>query len=144
MDCVGPPAVASSDPSANAQEVDVSGSVDGAGAAEVIRQTLERVIEAGTVRRVFGEPVERDGVLVVPVARVRSIWGVGAGGPADVGGVGTGGVITAGPVGVYEVRDGAVRWVPALDVNRVALVGQLAFIVAALVLRSVARGRRRE
>jgi uncharacterized spore protein YtfJ len=29
-------------------------------------------------KAVFGDPVERDGVTVIPVARVR--WGVGAGG----------------------------------------------------------------
>ena len=33
-----------------------------------------------TVRRVFGEAYERDGVLVVPVARVTGVMGTGAGG----------------------------------------------------------------
>lgn len=38
-----------------------------------------------TVRRVFGEAYERDGVLVIPVARVRGGVGAGAGGGEGTG-----------------------------------------------------------
>ena len=109
--------------------------------AEAMRETVERALGAATVSRVFGEPIERDGVTVIPVARVRSMWGAG-GGPHDVGGIGGGGAVTAGPLGVYEIRQGAVRWVPAMDVGRIAMMGQLTAIVMLLVIRSVARSRR--
>jgi uncharacterized spore protein YtfJ len=33
---------------------------------------LNRVREVATVRQVFGEPYEKDGMLVVPVARIRA------------------------------------------------------------------------
>ena len=37
----------------------------------------ERLGASASASSVFGEPVERDGVTVIPVARVR--WGVGGG-----------------------------------------------------------------
>ena len=40
-------------------------------------------------KAVFGDPVERDGLTVIPVARVR--WGVGGGGGTGLDGSGTGG-----------------------------------------------------
>jgi uncharacterized spore protein YtfJ len=46
---------------------------------------LNRISEAMAasfgVREVYGEPIERDGVLVIPAARVWSSGGAGAGGP---------------------------------------------------------------
>lgn len=41
----------------------------------------EAVAESFGVREVYGEPIERDGVLVIPAARVWSSGGAGAGGP---------------------------------------------------------------
>ena len=31
---------------------------------------VDRLAEAATVRRAFGDPIERDGSLVIPVARI--------------------------------------------------------------------------
>jgi uncharacterized spore protein YtfJ len=41
----------------------------------------EAVAASFGVREVYGEPIERDGVLVIPAARVWSSGGAGAGGP---------------------------------------------------------------
>jgi uncharacterized spore protein YtfJ len=102
-------------------------------------QLLEGVREAMTVRRVFGDPIERDGTLVVPAAKVRG----GGGGGSDTAGNGGGGFgLSATPAGVYVMRDGDVRWEPAIDVNRIVLVGQVVAIVALLVLRSLLKSRR--
>jgi uncharacterized spore protein YtfJ len=81
--------------------------------------------DAVTVKRVYGEPVERDGVTVIPAAAVRG----GAGGGGDNEGNGGGGFgLAARPIGAYVIQDGNVRWRPAVDVNRVLL------LVAAVVL----------
>lgn len=102
-------------------------------------QMLEGVREAMTVRRVFGDPIERDGTLVVPAAKVRG----GGGGGGDNAGNGGGGFgLSATPAGVYVMRGGDVRWEPAIDVNRIVLVGQVVAIVALLVLRSLLKSRR--
>ena len=42
-----------------------------------VREILGRVVEAITVRTVFGEPITRDGLTVIPAARVRGTAGAG-------------------------------------------------------------------
>ncbi len=111
-------------------------------------EVLEQARETLTVRRVFGEPIERDGVVVVPVASVRGGAGAGSGEsgePAErAGGGGGGWGISARPAGVYVISGGDVRWQPALDLNRVILGGQIVAVIALLVARSVlGRLRRR-
>ena len=94
---------------------------------------LERARDAITVRRVFGDPIERDGVTVIPAAKVRG----GGGGGGDVQGNGGGGFgISASPAGAYVIKNGTVRWEPALDLNRTIFMGQVVGIVALLVIRS--------
>jgi len=103
------------------------------------KEILEHARDALTVRRVFGDPIEKEGVLIVPVARVMG--GAGSGSGEEGGGGGWGGV--AAPAGVYVIDGQDVRWQPAVDVNRVVLGGQVAFVVGLLVLRSILRARRR-
>lgn len=101
-----------------------------------------------TVRRVFGEAYQRDGVLVIPVARVAGMTGLGAGGGEGEGipmrpgrgdepagdastghgsghGGGGGWGLHVKPLGVYVVDGAGARWQPAIDVNRVMLGMQI-------------------
>ena len=80
---------------------------------------LQGARDAVSVRRVFGDPVEQDGLTVIPVARVMG-GGGGGGDNDDNGGGGFG--IAARPAGVYVIKDGQVSWRPAIDPVRVALV----------------------
>ncbi len=114
------------------------------------KEILDQASDTFTVRRVYGEPIERDGLLVVPVAKVSGGAGAGSGegrpsgeGPPQGSGAGGGWGGTARPVGVFVIGDGQVRWQPAIDLNRVILGGQVAFVVGLLVLRSILRARRR-
>jgi hypothetical protein len=105
---------------------------------------LEKVVkaqEAFTVRRVFGEPFEKDGVIVIPAARVQGAVGGGYGDDAESDGTGTGFAMNAKPFGVFTMKAGVVEWRPAVDVNRVILGGQLVAITALLVIRSLAKLR---
>jgi uncharacterized spore protein YtfJ len=107
-------------------------------------EILDRVRDTLNIRQVFGEPYERDGTLVVPVARVAGGGGGGGGQgdrPSEGSGRGGGGGFgfEARPVGAYVIRDGEVAWRPAVDVTRIALGGQMVAIVALLVLRGVIR-----
>ncbi len=108
-------------------------------------EQIGKAEEAFTVRRVFGEPYEKDGVTVIPTARVQGAVG-GGGGEApngQGGGTGTGFAMNTKPFGVFVMKDGEVTWRPAVDVNRMILGGQLVAITALLVLRSVIKARQK-
>jgi uncharacterized spore protein YtfJ len=98
---------------------------------------LDEVIEAAkdhiTVSRVFGEAYARDGVTVVPVARIYGGGGGGSGGDTAQQGEGGGIGFVARPVGVYVLRDGDVSWRPAVDANRVVTAVAVVLVVGALV-----------
>jgi uncharacterized spore protein YtfJ len=106
--------------------------------ANIVESTVANSLDAMHVRRVFGEPIERDGALYIPAARVR---GGGGGGGDTEGNGGAGFGLSAKPAGMYVIRDGTATWQPALDINRIVLGGQIVGIVALLVLRSILRRR---
>jgi uncharacterized spore protein YtfJ len=97
-----------------------------------VDEVLAGARDAITVKRVFGDPVETDGVTVIPAARLGG--GGGGGGDSDNNG-GAGFGLGARPVGAYVIKDGEVTWKPAIDVNRI--------IALALVLGIVLARRRR-
>ena len=118
-------------------------------------EVLTQARDAMTVKRVFGDPYEKDGITVIPVANLMG--GAGAGGGAEAGtrpesaaaedageasgdsGYGMGYGLRATPAGVYVIKDGEVEWKPALDTNRLTLQRAGVAIVALLVLRSIFR-----
>jgi uncharacterized spore protein YtfJ len=81
-----------------------------------------------TVRRVFGEPYEKDGTTIITAARVAGGGGGGGGhDSSDQEGEGAGFGLHARPSGAYVIRNGQVRWEPAIDLNRIlAVVGIVA------------------
>jgi Sporulation protein YtfJ (Spore_YtfJ) len=101
-----------------------------------VDELLSQTRDAITVSRVFGEPIEEDGVTVVPVAAVRG-GGGGGGDDEDNGGGGFG--VSARPVGVYVIEGGEVSWRPAVDPMRLALGGQLVGALAIAAAWSVGR-----
>ena len=99
-----------------------------------------------SVKRVYGDPYEKNGLTVIPAATVR---GGGGGGMGDHEGVDSGGGggfgLMARPSGAWIVEDGRAAWKPALDVNRIILGGQTIALAAILVTGRIllARTRRR-
>jgi uncharacterized spore protein YtfJ len=103
-----------------------------------IDELLDRAREAMTGRLVYAEPYEKDGLTIIPAARVVGGGGGGTGQDrtgrrGDGGGMG----LVARPVGAFVIHDGEVRWVPAVDVNRLAVT------IAGLVAGGWLVGRRR-
>ena len=87
---------------------------------------------------VFGDPFEKNGVTIIPAARISG----GAGGGGDeserqAGGVGFG--VSSRPVGAFVIKGEDVSWQPALDLNRVILMGQVVAIAALLTLRTIVK-----
>jgi uncharacterized spore protein YtfJ len=99
--------------------------------------------DAITVKRVFGEPYQQNGVTFIPAAVVRGGGGGGEGDPTEStpGGRGGGMGMSARPVGAYQIKGDEVTWVPAADLTKVIVTGQLVLMVALLVIRSIFRKR---
>jgi uncharacterized spore protein YtfJ len=111
---------------------------------ESIKQSFEAVKDSLTVRRVYGDPIERDGILIIPAAAVAG--GAGGGGGTDVAGNNGGGSgfgLKARPVGAFVVRDGDVRWEPVVDPVRQAELAVIATVLGLFMMRRMFRRRRR-
>jgi len=107
-----------------------------------IEELLVHATRPLEARMVYAEPVEKDGVTVIPAARVAG--GAGGGNGEDQRGQrGEGGGLglTARPAGVYVIKDGDVRWRPAVDVNRVIATAGMVAVAALLVVGRVLRAR---
>jgi len=114
-------------------------SVDAQERTQLVNDLLERIGDTvgrrAQVSAVFGEPVEREGLTVIPVARARFGFGGGGGSGAregdegSGGGGGGGGVVS--PVGYIEVRDGSAefkRIVSPIDLVPAIAAGSLAVL----------------
>jgi len=93
-----------------------------------LSRLAERLGAKAAASAVFGTPVERDGVTVIPVARVR--WGFGGGGGSgrkekDQDGWGGGGGVQAVPLGFIEVKDGGAQYRRVHDPLRLAIAALL-------------------
>lgn len=102
-----------------------------------IMEMIDRAQDSVTVGRVFGEPSTRNGITVIPVARIAGGGGGGSGkqegeraGEGSGGGFGLG----ATPAGVFVVTDDDVRWLPAIDFTKVIMGAQAVAIVTLLVI----------
>jgi uncharacterized spore protein YtfJ len=110
-------------------------------------KVLDDVRDAFTVagRQVFGEPYAKNGLTVIPVARVSGGGGGGGakGYPETPAPGGAGVAVEARPAGAFVIQGENVRWMPAFDLNRAIAGGVLLGIVATLSWRSVAKARAR-
>ena len=102
---------------------------------------LEGAKDVITAKRVIGEPYEKNGVTLIPV--VAAGGGGGGGGGTGPDGQGTGGGLglSVKPLGAFVIKGDDVRWLPAIDVTRVIIGGQLLSVVALLAIRSMVRSR---
>ena len=99
--------------------------------------------DAISVRRVFGEPYEKDGLTIVPVAVVAGGGGGGEGHDEDKhqGGEGGGFGVAGRPAGVYVIRGTEVKWEPAVDVSRIVTMLGVVAVAYLLTRPSVARSK---
>jgi uncharacterized spore protein YtfJ len=80
--------------------------------SRLLQRLVSQVGGHARVQAVFGDPVARDAVTVIPVARVR--WGVGGGGGSgpDGSGSGGGGGVAADPIGYIEITPSGADFRP--------------------------------
>ncbi len=105
-----------------------------------IDEMLAGARDAMTVKRVYGDPIERDGIMVIPAAKVTG----GGGGGSDSENNGGGGFgVSAKPAGAWIIRDGQVEWEPAVDATRIATLGMVVAIVFLLTVRAIGKANAR-
>jgi uncharacterized spore protein YtfJ len=112
-----------------------------------VLEMVEKARDTLTVKRVFGDPYERNGVVVIPAASIAG----GGGGGSDAekmesgqragAGAGAGFGVVAKPAGMYVITGDTVKWQPAVDVNRIIVGGQIVAIAFLLVVRSLIKRR---
>ena len=135
----------------------------GAEADKLMSSLADKLGQGARSAAVFGEPVERDGVTVIPVAKAR--WGFGGGSGSGEGGAaaeagggngespaqgrrrgrgmgrsGGGGAGSGGgggamvvPAGYIEIKAGKTDYHPIIDPAQVAIVGTVATAVVLVV-----------
>jgi len=107
-----------------------------------IDELLETAKDSVTVKRVFGEPYERDGAIVIPAARVAGGGGGGQGQQKDeTEGEGGGFGLMGRPAGAYVIKEGRVSWLPAVDPNRVVVALALVAVAYLLTRPRIIRAR---
>jgi len=112
-----------------------------------VGETIERSI---SIRHIFGEPVARGEVTVIPVGQVVLAFG-GGGGQAvgarkpdeadgtdpryDASGSGGGGALRMTPIGALEITDAGVRFVRLRPYAPLLVAGALGIALGLLVAR---------
>jgi hypothetical protein len=83
-----------------------------------------------SARRMFGKPYAKNGVVLIPVAKING----GGHRPGRHGpGPGPPGAVSGQPVGAYVIRGQRVRWKPAIDVNGLLFRTQAILATAAII-----------
>ncbi len=107
---------------------------------ERLARTLS--VEA-TAAHIFGAPVERDGVTIIPVAKARYGFGGGGGARAGESGSGGGGGAVINPAGYIEIANGSARFRPIRDpltlIPALAAGGALALLAARALAKLLRR-----
>lgn len=108
-----------------------------------LKGLLDGVGDALTVKKVFGDPYQENGMTIIPVAYVRGGAGGGEGEQEEGGGSGGGFGLTARPQGVFVISGTRVDWKPAVDVNRIVTGAQVVAVIALLTIRTMLKRRTR-
>ena len=136
------------------EDKDLSIQSDGLESMAVVQDTMDTFLAAANVEAVYGDPMEKDGTLILPSAEVVSIagFGVGSGYGTNVeeengeqqagggGGGGGGGKVISRPVAVIIASEDGVRVEPVVDPTKIAIaffttLGFMAAMIAKMVRR---------
>ena len=111
-----------------------------------VKELIAGARDAVSVKRVYGDPYEQNGLTVIPAANVRGGGGGGMGEAKEEESGGGGGFgLIARPAGAWIIEGGHATWKPAIDVNRVVFGAQAIALTAILVTGRImlAQSRRR-
>lgn len=104
---------------------------------DIVKEVTEKIQKNSNAKAVFGEPVEKGDVLIIPVARM-TLWGGGGGGFGELshavkekkeknkdegGGMGMGIRAKTEPAGYIEVRPEGAQFVEIFEQKRIIFAG---------------------
>ncbi|TXK52658.1 sporulation protein [Pontibacter qinzhouensis] len=104
-----------------------------------VERLAEKVGLAAKASTVYGDPIERGGVTVVPVSKLAYGFGGGAGNKAGEEGSGGGGGIAIMPVGYIEIKEGTTKYKAIRDPQTVVKIIAVSGLFSVLLVRSVAK-----
>lgn len=107
----------------------------------IVQQLAEKLGIAANSATIYGEPVERDGITVIPVSKAMYGFGGGSGagakGAEEGSGSGGGGGMVLTPVGYIEIKDGTSRFRSIPDPQRVVKIVAIGCLAAWLTTKSI-------
>jgi uncharacterized spore protein YtfJ len=101
--------------------------------SDLLDRIAQHIHLNASASQVYGDPIERDGTTLIPVAKVQ--WGFGAGtlGRPSAERGGGGGGARANPAGYILLRDGKAEYRPIHDPAVTAAAAAVAGVVAGFV-----------
>ena len=113
-----------------------------------IERLVQQIGITANARYIYGEPVERDGVTVITVAKAAYGFGGGSGTKEKEGGFGAGGGVAVTPVGYIEIKDGATRFRPTRDplvyASLIAVVAPFAAFVVWRITKAFGKAKEKK
>ena len=107
--------------------------------SDLVERLAQQVQVNANAKQVYGEPVERDGTTIIPVAKVQ--WGFGGGGigrgPVERGGGGGG--ARAYPTGFIELRNGKAEFRPIEDPMTTVILAGVGLAAGLILARLIRR-----
>ncbi len=103
-------------------------------ARPLVSQLAEEIGRHANAAMVYGTPVERGNVTVIPVARVRYGFGGGDHNRQDSGG---GGGVSASPIGYVEITNSSTRFRPIFDPTTIAPIIAACGLAGMLLLKGL-------
>ena len=86
---------------------------------------VERIQEGFSAQIVYGDPIEKDGTVLLPAVWVAGGGGGGSGEQSGSQGEGGGFGVFARPAGSWVVTSEGARWIPAFDITVIVLAGSV-------------------
>jgi uncharacterized spore protein YtfJ len=117
----------------------------------LVEQALGRLTETATGESVFGPPMERGEITLIPCSELSMALGAGGGNnptkdqrkPAAGDGLGGGGGMKKRPLAIIVVKGDGVRVQPIVDVNKMVRAVFITLGIALVLLTRLRRGQRR-
>lgn len=105
--------------------------------SQFLEDLMKKLADNAKATLIFADPVEREGMTIIPVAKM--MWGFGGGGGSDkknaAGGTGGAGGIRTIPVGFIQLKGGKARFQPIFDAGKIIMLFAVWGLLGYLIVR---------